>query len=168
MIYIVCLIWAGTLFFALYTWRFYPERFRAAIQSFCKTSKIFLGVVPLALIAAGFLSPIIPSELVGRLIGETAGFSGILIAILIGFCMPVPPPVFFPLIALLLGAGAGFAQLTALIASWNIFAAHRTLGIELPMMGNYFVILRVLASLAVLLLSGVAASFVADWLGLPN
>ena len=89
MIYIVCFIWAGTLFFALYTWRFYPERFRAAIQSFCKTSKIFLGVVPLALIAAGFLSPIIPSDLVGGLIGETAGFKGILIAILIGFCTQI-------------------------------------------------------------------------------
>jgi uncharacterized membrane protein YraQ (UPF0718 family) len=164
LIYIIPLIWLGTGALAFHTWKYHPEKFQRALQSFKRTAKIFLGVVPLALIAASFLTPLVPSELVGRLIGESAGLSGILIAILLGFCIPVPPPIFFPLIAVLLSAGAGFPQLTALIASWNIFAIHRTLGIELPIMGRYFVTLRVLASLGILPLSGIAAEFLTKWL----
>lgn len=165
MIYVVPLIWLGTACLAFHTWRARPDDFRKALRSAAKTARLFLGVVPLALIAAGFLSPLVPGELVGRLLGESAGFTGIMIAILIGFCLPVQPPVFFPLIAILLGAGAGYPQLTALIASWNVFAAHRTLGIELPLMGRYFVIIRVLASLAILPISGLIAIPVTRWLG---
>jgi len=165
VIYIVPLIWLGTICLAIHTWRNHPEKFATAMRSFARTARIFLGVVPMALIAAGFLSPLVPGDLVGRLLGETAGLTGVMIAILIGFCIPVPPPVFFPLMAVLLGAGAGYAQLTALIASWNVFAAHRTLGIELPIMGRCFVTLRILASLAILPLSGLIAIPVVEWLG---
>ena len=122
--------------------------------------RIFVAVVPVALIAAGFLAPLIPAELVGRWLGESAGFGGILIATLAGWCIPVPPVIFFPIVAVLLKSGAGVAQMTALVAAWNVFAFHRTLPMELPVMGGYFVSLRLMSSLFIPPVAGLAAIFI--------
>ncbi len=88
---------------------------------------------------------------------SAAGIEGILIATLAGWCLPVPPVIFFPIVAVLLKAGAGGAQLTALVAAWNVFAFHRTLAMELPVMGRYFVTLRLASSVLIPPLAGLTA-----------
>ena len=65
--------------------------------------------------------------------------------------------IFFPIVAVLLKSGAGVAQMTALVAAWNVFAFHRTLPMELPIMGGYFVSLRLMSSLFIPPLAGLAA-----------
>jgi hypothetical protein len=91
--------------------------------------------------------------------------TGIMIAMLAGWCLPAPPVIFFPIIAVLLKAGAGYPQMTALIVAWNVFALHRTLPMELPLMGRYFVSLRLMSSLALPPLAGLLAIPVARFLG---
>ncbi len=59
------------------------------------------------------------------------------------------------LIALVADAGA--PQLTALVAAWNVFAFHRTLAMELPVMGRYFVTLRLASSVLIPPLAGLTA-----------
>jgi len=66
----------------------------------------------------------------------------------------------------LLNAGAGIPQLIALIAAWNIFALHRTLPMELPLMGRYFVVLRLLSSLFIPVTAGFLAIGIVRVLGL--
>jgi uncharacterized membrane protein YraQ (UPF0718 family) len=166
MYYLVAGIWCGVAAVLLWAWRKRPEKLREVRRQFLRNGRVFVGVVPMALLAAGFLSPLVPGELVARWLGESAGVTGIMVAMLAGWCLPVPPVIFFPIIAVLLKAGAGLPQMTALIVAWNVFALHRTLPMELPLMGRYFVTLRLASSLALPLLAGLLAFPVARAFGL--
>lgn len=159
-------VWMVVIGLLIHTGRTRPDRLREVGRRFVRNGRIFVGVVPLALIAAGFLAPLVPTELVGNWLGDGTGAAGIFIAMLAGWCLPVPPVVFFPIMAVLLKAGAGIPQLVALIAAWNVFALHRTLPMELPLMGRYFVILRLLSSLFIPVTAGFLAIAIVGVLGL--
>ncbi len=161
-------VWVIVIALVVHFGRTRPDRLREVLRRFLRNGRIFVGVVPLALIAAGFLAPLVPTELVGRWLGDEAGATGIFIAMLAGWCLPVPPVVFFPIIAVLLKAGAGIPQLTALITAWNVFALHRTLPMELPLMGRYFVTLRLLSSMFIPLIAGFLAIPIARAFGLSG
>jgi hypothetical protein len=148
MLYIGGAIWIVVIILLIWSGRRHPEKVREVFVHFFKNGKIFVGIVPMALIAAGFLTPLVPGDLVARWLGGAAGMSGILVGTLVGWCLPVPPVIFYPIIAVLLKTGAGMPQLTALVAAWCVFGIHRTLPMELPLMGRYFVSLRLMSSMA--------------------
>jgi uncharacterized membrane protein YraQ (UPF0718 family) len=149
------LMWAVLLVILGRAWLRGDERLGRVFRSALKSGRIFVGVVPMALIAAGFVGPMIPGDLVARWLGVSAGATGILLAMVAGWCLPVPPVIFFPLVAVLLKSGAGIPQMVSLVAAWNVFAIHRTLAMELPVMGGYFVSLRLAASLVIPPVAGV-------------
>ena len=159
-------IWLVVGLILLRTWRRQPEKIPEIFKRFRSGGRIFVGVVPMALIAAGFLAPLVPSELVGHWIGKEAGVSGIFIGMLAGWCLPIPPVIFYAVIAVLLKAGAGLPQLVALIVAWNVFALHRTLPMELPLMGRYFVSLRLMSSLFLPIIAGFLALGIVEVLGM--
>lgn len=133
-----------------------PRLFRV----FCRQGEVFVALVPAALLAAGFLTPLVPGALVAQWLGGSAGFRGLLIGMMAGYCIPLPPIIFFSVIAVLLKSGAGLPQMIALIVAWNVFAFHRTFPFELPVMGSYFVILRLLSSLSLPLIAGSIAMLI--------
>ena len=141
-------------------------RLRLVFRTAARNSRIFIGIVPMALLAAGFLSPLIPAELVARWLGEAVGFEGILIATMVGWCLPVPPVILFPIIAVLRKAGAGLPQMAALVVGWNVFALHRTFAMELPIVGARFVMVRLGSNILLPPVAGVIAIGVVQVLGL--
>ncbi|WP_216665210.1 permease [Pseudoruegeria sp. HB172150] len=127
-----------------------------------------LNIAPrliVALLAASFLSQIIPAELIGRQIGASSGLTGILIASILGGIMPGGPMTSFPIAVFLWGSGAGAPQIMALIAGWSVFAMHRVIAYELPMMGWRFTLLRMLAVAVIPPLTGLLAAEVVSLLG---
>lgn len=157
MLIIGAVLWAVVIALLAYSRQRPGGMHVAACRIVARNGRIFIAIVPAALIAASFLAPLIPEALIGRWLGADAGIEGILIATLAGWCMPVPPVIFFPIVAVLLKAGAGAPQLTALVAAWNVFAFHRTLAMELPVMGRYFVTLRLASSVLIPPLAGLTA-----------
>ncbi|MDP7651137.1 MAG: hypothetical protein QGF38_05485 [Rhodospirillales bacterium] len=129
-------------------------------EAFKATSKL-LGMVvfrlPLALMLAGFLSQVMPSDLVGSSIGAETGLSGVVIASVVGGLVPSGPFVSFPIALTLFKSGAGMPQLIAFISGWGIFALHRILIYEWPLMGLRFTALRFAASGLVPPLTGLLA-----------
>jgi len=164
MFYLAGTIWAGVIVFLTVTWLRRPEKVRDVFRHFLKNGRIFVGIVPMALLAAGFLTPLVPGDFVARWLGDSAGVTGIMIGTLAGWCLPVPPIIFYSIIAVLLKTGAGMPALTALITAWSVFGIHRTLLMELPLMGRYFVSLRLMCSMAFPPLAGLIAVLVADGL----
>jgi uncharacterized membrane protein YqaE (UPF0057 family) len=79
--------------------------------------------------------------------------------------LPVPPIIFYPIVAVLLKTGAGMPALTALICAWSVFGIHRTMLMELPLMGRYFVTLRVMCSIAFPPIAGLIAILISGYLG---
>ena len=98
--------------------------------------------LPMALLAAAFLAQIVPTDRVGALLGPDSGMVGILLASVIGGVMPGGPMTSFPIALIVWQSGAGTAQTVAFLAGWSVFALHRVLAYEAPMMGWRFSGLR--------------------------
>ena len=165
MYYLAGTIWVGVIAYLSVTWLKRPEKVREIFRHFLKSSRIFVGIVPMALLAAGFLTPLVPGDFVARWLGDSAGMTAIMVGTLAGWCLPVPPIIFYPIVAVLLKTGAGMPALTALICAWSVFGIHRTMLMELPLMGRYFVSLRVMCSIAFPPIAGLIAILVSRQLG---
>ncbi len=110
-----------------------------------------------ALIAAGFIAALIPTELIAKYLGGGAGLGAIVVAFGAGMIIPAGPVVAFPIAAVFARAGASTPALITFIASWSIFAAHRIIIYEIPLLGPTFLRLRLLAAGGTPLVGGVIA-----------
>lgn len=124
-------------------------------QSLLRMLPIFAVALPMA----ALLAELIPAEAAVAWIGPDSGISGILVASLAGGLMPGGPFVTFPLVLAFAKAGAGVPQMAALITGWSIFAVHRILSWEYPLLGWRFVALRLIAAFPL----PVAAGVLAEW-----
>ena len=101
-----------------------------------------------ALIAAGFVAKLMPSDLIARNLGSDAGIKAILVATAAGLILPAGPVIAFSIAAVFARAGASVPALIAFITSWSLFSAHRIFMYEIPWLGVSFMRLR-LASVAI-------------------
>ena len=150
-------LWMLGIGLALWALRRSTANARVAIAT---AGERFVEIMPriaLALIAAGFLGVLVPSEPVARFIGPESGVSGILIASLVGGFVPGGPILSFPLVVILSKAGAGLPQLIAFLTAWSVFAFHRVLIYEVTLMGWRFSAVRLVSSLVLPPLAGVIA-----------
>lgn len=122
-------------------------------------------LVPVAIISAGFLAQILPHDWIGATIGRDSGLLGILYGSVAGAFLPGGPMVAFPIALAFWQAGAGEAQLIALLTGWGVYAIHRMFVFEVPMLGFPFTRLRILSGLVLPPVAGVAAGGI--WAVLP-
>jgi uncharacterized membrane protein YraQ (UPF0718 family) len=64
--------------------------------------------IVVALLLSGFLTTLVPAELVASWIGKTSGLKGILIGSLLGGFTPGGPVTSFPIVVVLFTPGRGF------------------------------------------------------------
>lgn len=124
-------------------------RHRGAIEyGFARAAEQFLQLMPrmvMALIAAGFIVKMIPTEIISRFLGAEAGFTGIVVGSLAGLLVPSGPVISFAIAASFAAEGASVPALVSFITAWSVFAAHRVLIFEIPLLGASFVRLRLLS-----------------------
>jgi uncharacterized protein len=151
------ILWLLALVLAFIALRRNTAKARVAIAT---AGERFLEIMPriaLALIAAGFIGVLIPSEPVARYIGAESGFPGILLASVVGGFVPGGPILSFPIIVVLYKAGAGLPQVVAFLTAWSVFAFHRVLIYEVTLMGWRFSAIRLISSLILPPLAGLIA-----------
>lgn len=110
----------------------------------------FLALLPrigIGVIGAGFLAEAIPSEWIGPWLGPQSGFLGLAIATVGGALTPGGPVVGFSIGAAALKSGAGAPQVIAYSTAWALYAIHRLVIWEVPMMPARIVWLRAAVSL---------------------
>lgn len=117
-----------------------------------------LPQLTVALLVAGFLSRLIPGELIGHLIGPEAGWTGLVIAAFAGPIVPAGPVLAFSIAAVFERVGATPEALVAFITSWSLFTVHRMISYELPLLGPSFLRLRLLSVGLVPIAAGVIAA----------
>lgn len=123
----------------------------------------FFKLVPrllMALIGAGFIAHLIPQEAIARMLGADAGFKALPIAAATGLIVPAGPVISFAIAAVFAKSGASVAALVTFITSWSIFAGHRILAYELPLLGPSFFRLRVISVVTLPFLAGLLATLV--------
>ena len=104
-----------------------------------------------------FVAEILPPQMISRVLGSGTGVTGIVLGTLIGAVMPGGPLVSFPVVLLSLSGGAGVPQTMAFLTSWSIIAFQQLFAYELPLMGWRFAALRLVASAALPIISGILA-----------
>ncbi|MGR3320752.1 MAG: hypothetical protein ACU0DK_02340 [Pseudooceanicola sp.] len=151
-------VWAAVIVLAvLVARREGPAGLKAGGVSAVGIAKTLVLRLPLALLAASFLLQIVPVEAMTRLIGPASGLGGIVAASLLGGLLPGGPMTSFPIAIVFIESGAGIPQMVALIAGWSVFAVHRILSFEAPIMGWRFIALRLATSLVLPLLAALLA-----------
>lgn len=142
----ILLFGTGAFVLSIVAWRRSPTLMRGAYRNAVLRFIEILPRIGFALLTAGFLAQIVPAEVIGHLIGYESGLWGILLGALVGGLTPAGPIVSFPIVLVLLASGAGFPQVVAYLTAWSVFAFHRVVIYELPLMGARFVALRLAAS----------------------
>jgi len=114
--------------------------------------RIAIGVV-----GSGFIAEVLPKSLIAPWLGPESGLTGVLIATLGGALTPGGPVVGFSIGAAALKSGAGAPQVIAYSTAWALYAVHRLLIWEVPMMPARMVWLRAAVSLPLPFIAAAAA-----------
>jgi len=136
------------------------QDFGPAVKRFVEQFANFLPRMVCALIAAGFIAQLIPKQAIAAMLGDDAGLAAIPIAAAAGLIVPAGPVIAFAIAAVFAKSGASTAALITFITAWSIFAAHRILIYEIPLLGPSFLRLRATSAVLVPLLAGVFAFLV--------
>jgi uncharacterized membrane protein YraQ (UPF0718 family) len=119
--------------------------------------RVLPRIIP-ALLTAGFLAQIVPEDAIAAWLGADSGLAGILVATLIGGFVPGGPVITFPIALVLYRSGVGTPQLVAFLTAWSVFAMHRVLAYEWPLLGWPFSVTRLAVSLPLPIAAGILAS----------
>jgi hypothetical protein len=123
---------------------------------------VLLPRIGAGVIGAGFIAEIMPKALVASWIGPGTGLLGVVIATLGGALTPGGPVVGFSIGAAALKSGAGAPQVIAYSTAWALYAIHRLLIWEVPMMPARVVWLRAAVSLPLPFIAAAAAMLLAQ------
>jgi uncharacterized membrane protein YraQ (UPF0718 family) len=104
-----------------------------------------------------FVTLLLPREAVARWVGAESGITGILIATAVGAILPGGPFTIYPVAGALLVAGADAGAACAFVISWTLLGYARAIVWELPFFGVDFVTWRILFSLPLPIIAGLAA-----------
>ncbi|HXZ23034.1 MAG TPA: hypothetical protein VEH78_09745 [Pseudolabrys sp.] len=122
---------------------------------------LLLPRIGIGVIGSGFIAEALPNEWVAPWLGPESGFLGVVIATLGGALTPGGPVVGFSLGAAALKSGAGAPQVIAYSTAWALYAIHRLLIWEVPMMPARVVWLRAAVSLPLPFMAAALAILVA-------
>jgi hypothetical protein len=116
------------------------------------TPRVAIGVV-----GSGYVAAVFPPEMLGHVLGPNSGIVGTAIAALAGALTPGGPVVGFSIGVAALKSGAGAPQVIAYSTAWALYAIHRLIIWEVPMMPARMVWLRAAVSLPLPFLAAAAA-----------
>ncbi len=126
-------------------------RGRVLLNDGVRTGAIeFLHLLPriaIGVVGSGFIAEVLPKTLMASWLGPESGLTGVLLATLGGALTPGGPVVGFSIGAAALKGGAGSPQVIAYTTAWALYAVHRLVMWEVPMMPARIVWLRALVSL---------------------
>ena len=108
---------------------------------------LLLPRIGIGVIGSGFLAEALPNEWIAPWLGPESGFFGVMIATIGGALTPGGPVVGFSIGAAALKSGAGAPQVIAYSTAWALYAIHRLLIWEVPLMPARVVWLRAMVSL---------------------
>lgn len=151
-------MWVGALALLLTAWRRHDGSTRRGLSQTLDYLIMMAPRMVVAMFLATFAAQLIPGDMVSRWLGAESGFTGILIASVSGIFVPAGGVIAFPLALAMLKIGVGVPQLVAFLTSWEVFAVHRVLAFELPMLGPNFVAIRIASSFMLPPVAGLAAA----------
>ncbi len=128
---------------ALLAASFFKDRTKT-LQALRKAGKSILGILPQFLgiiVLIGLLLAVFDPATINRLIGESSGWLGVLLASVIGSITLIPGFIAFPTAAMLMKGGAGPMQIAAFVSTLMMVGIV-TLPAEIGTFNRKFALLR--------------------------
>lgn len=147
--------WSLAAILACYAQWKKPEVHRPALKKSWQTTKMLIVRMPIIIIAISLLITLVPQDFIAEKLGVSAGMEGIFYGSILGAFLPGGPSIAFPVVVVLIKAGATGGPLIALITSWTVLAIHRLVLFEIPFMGIKFALLRLASSLILPPIAGI-------------
>ena len=147
---------------SLYAFSYRLEKGRTWI-ALLKSIRMLIGVTPIFLAALAFASLLqtwVSSEIVATYLGGRSGLWAIFIATMLGFIIPGPRYIIYPIATFLLASGAGIGAVTAVICGQQMLDMPEAAFIEIKLFGLRFSIIRTVISVAAVFLAGLLAELV--------
>jgi uncharacterized protein len=164
--YATLAIWILALVLGVMAYLRHDQCFRQGLQIARRQAFTTVPKIVLAILVSGFFAQIVPTELVAEWLGKDAGLRGIVIGSLVGGLTPGGPVICFPIVYVFLKTGAAVPALISFITAWSVFAVHRVLAYEIPLMGVRFVKIRIVSCLILPPLAGLMAEIITSGLGI--
>jgi uncharacterized membrane protein YraQ (UPF0718 family) len=141
-----------------------PDAVRRALAAALDLGLFILPVLGAGLLLAAAVRQLLPDGALSRWLGAESGLRGLLLAAAVGIVTPGGPIAAFPLVLVLVRAGADRGAVIAFILSWALNGFQRILIWEIPLLGLEFSALRFLASLPLAIIGGlIARRLPASW-----
>jgi hypothetical protein len=129
---------------------------RAGVMEFL----LLLPRIGIGVVGSGYIAEVLPKALMASWLGPESGLTGVLLATIGGALTPGGPVVGFSIGAAALKSGAGAPQVIAYSTAWALYAIHRLIMWEVPMMPARIVWLRAMVSLPLPFIAAVLAMLV--------
>jgi uncharacterized membrane protein YraQ (UPF0718 family) len=123
----------------------------------------FLHLLPrigIGVVGSGYIAEVLPKALIAPWLGPESGLTGVLLATLGGALTPGGPVVGFAIGAAALKGGAGAPQVIAYSTAWALYAIHRLVLYEVPMMPPRVVWLRAMVCLPLPFIAAASAMLI--------
>jgi uncharacterized membrane protein YraQ (UPF0718 family) len=140
-------------------WRDGQARFLAILLDDLSLFGTMLPKVLAGCLIGAFVTLLLPRETIVKWVGADSGIGGILVATIAGAILPGGPFTIYPVAGAFLLAGADVGAACAFVISWTLIGYTRAIVWELPFFGLDFVTWRVIFSLPLPILSGLAARY---------
>ncbi|WP_346929420.1 permease [Clostridium sp.] len=132
-----------------FNWDLGAKSFISAQSSFIQ----MLSVLPPIMILLGLIDVWVPREALMKYMGKDAGFTGVLIAILIGSIAAGPMYAAFPFTAVLLKKGVKFSNIIIFMNAWCVTKIS-TLLFEISAIGYTFTLARLIIDVPGVIIMG--------------
>ncbi|MGM0409323.1 MAG: permease [Bacillota bacterium] len=133
---------------------FSKSRANAAINMSSRYLKEMITVLPAVLVIMGLADVWMPTSLVKKYLGHSAGIRGKFLAIILGTIPAGPMYVALPLAGELLRKGASLSNIITFLGVWASLKATQ-IGVEIKFIGLKFSLLRLVFTLISVLLIGI-------------
>lgn len=141
----------GCLIFALVKDRMKTKKaVIIALKSFIK----ILPTVLIIIILIGLLLGFVPQSQISKIVGEQAGFRGVLVVAALGAILHIPSLISFPLAAALLKNGASITSVAVFITTLTMIGVV-TLPLEIKELGKKMALLRNGISFVIAIIIGI-------------
>jgi len=151
-------LWIITFYLIYFAWRKGDDSLKKGVTLGWETLKRYAALLVIAFILVGFVDVLSPTHLITNWLGPKTGFSGLLLAAMIGMVLPGGPYAVFPIISILYNSGAGLGPAVTIITSWSTLGLL-SISFEIPFLGWRFSAIRWGLGLGIPLLAGAAALF---------
>jgi len=132
-------------------------------QAYAGVRRMVVSNLPrmvVALISAGLFAELLPEETVRQYLGDTSGFQGVLLGMVLGILTPGGAFVSFALAAGALAAGATAPSMISYMTAWALFSLTKMMAEEMALLGPGFIAKRVAVSFPIpLIVGGIALLF---------